>query len=259
MKIDLVMHSVDDNPYYTDFWLMVSKVWKLRFGIDPILLHVTEGGIELSEEFGSVVKIKKIDNIPIHIQAQIARFWYPQFLPDKIWMTSDIDMFPISRTHFISDLEQHDDNVWINLNSQSDYFPVCYNIARGSLFKSVLEMSDNFEEFVDHVKNTLEIDDWNQTTDNNFGMSTHRSENQNNSFVNWGFDESYISKKINSFRDQTNLVLTPARPDNRRIDRTSWGYDDALIDDDFYIDCHSVRPYHMHKETIDRLVGRLLS
>ena len=174
-------------------------------------------------------------------------------------MTSDIDMFPISRTHFISDLEQHDDNVWINLNSQSDYFPVCYNIARGSLFKSVLEMSDNFEEFVDHVKNTLEIDDWNQTTDNNFGMSTHRSENQNNSFVNWGFDESYISKKINSFRDQTNLVLTPARPDNRRIDRTSWGYDDALIDDDFYIDCHSVRPYHMHKETIDRLVGRLLS
>ena len=60
MKIDLVMHSVDDNPYYTDFWLMVSKVWKLRFGIDPILLHVTEGGIELSEEFGSVVKIKKI-------------------------------------------------------------------------------------------------------------------------------------------------------------------------------------------------------
>ena len=42
MKLDLVIHSVDDNPYYTDFWPMVSKVWKLRFGIEPILIHITE-------------------------------------------------------------------------------------------------------------------------------------------------------------------------------------------------------------------------
>ena len=263
MKLDLVIHSVDDNPYYTDFWPMVSKVWKLRFGIDPILIHITDGSVELSEEFGPVVKIKKIDNIPIHIQAQMARFWYPQFLPDSIWMTSDIDMFPISRTHFITDLEQYDDNVWMNLNNQSDYFPVCYNIAKGSLFKSVLEMSEDFEEFLEQVKCDLGIDDWNQTTVDGSDLQTHCPENQNDSFVNWCFDEMYIGKKINSFRDQTDLVLTPSRPDGfpngRRINRTSWVYDEALIDNDFYIDCHSVRPYHIYKEEVDRLVGRLLS
>ena len=90
-------------------------------------------------------------------------------------------------------------------------------------------------------------------------MTTHRSENQNNLFVNWCFDEAYIAKKINSFRDKTNRVLTPPRLDNRRIDRSSWVYDEALIDNDFYIDCHSVRPYHIYKEEVDRLVGRLLS
>ena len=57
-------------------------------------------------------------------------------------------------------------------------------------------------------------------------------------------------------------VEQPMRPDGfhdgRRINRTNWIYDNSKIEDDFYIDCHSLRPYNKHKDRVDELLRCLL-
>ena len=40
MKIDFVIHSSDSNPYYLDFWPLVSRVWKQVFKLEPVLLYI---------------------------------------------------------------------------------------------------------------------------------------------------------------------------------------------------------------------------
>ena len=37
-----VIMSCDDNPYYLDFWPLVSWVWKEKMGIEPVLIHIGE-------------------------------------------------------------------------------------------------------------------------------------------------------------------------------------------------------------------------
>ena len=37
MKIDYVILGSNTNPYYLDFWPIVSKIWKENFNIIPIL------------------------------------------------------------------------------------------------------------------------------------------------------------------------------------------------------------------------------
>ena len=53
MKINKAIMSIDDNPLYADFWPVVSKVWYLRFGIEPVLIYF--GKKELSESYGTVI------------------------------------------------------------------------------------------------------------------------------------------------------------------------------------------------------------
>ena len=240
--------SCDENPYYLDFWPLVSRVWKERIGVDPVLVLV--GDSDVDDTFGEVVKIKPID-AAIHTQAQLARLWHPINEPDTLWITSDIDMFPISRTYWESNLSK-DDFVWKNLNTDTkNYFPICYNIAYGKNFKEVLSIPDAFDDFIDSVSVSFKSD------------VSNKPENwDGNSLENWGLDEVYVSSMVCRWRDMNGGVEQPMRPDGfhdgRRINRTNWIYDNSKIEDDFYIDCHSLRPYNKHKDRVDELLRCLL-
>jgi len=50
MKIQKAIMSVDDNPLYSDFWSLVSMVWKNRFNIDPVLIYF--GSDKMDEKYG---------------------------------------------------------------------------------------------------------------------------------------------------------------------------------------------------------------
>jgi len=64
-----VIMSCDDNPYYLDFWPLVSWVWKEKMGIEPVLVHVGEK--EPSAEHGQVHSMPVDETVPIHTQALI--------------------------------------------------------------------------------------------------------------------------------------------------------------------------------------------
>ena len=242
-----VIMSCDDNPYYLEFWPLVAKVWRERIGYEPVLVHV--GETQVSDEHGQVVSIKPDENYQIHTQAQLARLWYPQFEPDTLWITSDIDMFPISKSYWTESV--NDEYDWCNLNTNlKNYFPICYNIATGKNFKTILDTEESFSDFMEDVTSSF-----NEET-------KHTPENLDGEpMESWGLDEQFISMVVSSYRDSGGKVGQPKRPDGfyngRRLDRVKWNLEIDKVTNDWYIDCHSLRPYDKHREEIDKLLDLL--
>ena len=241
----LVVMSCDDNPYYFDFWKPVSYVWKEIMGITPVLVHF--GDKKPSDEHGIVIPMSIDSEIPVHTQCQLSRLWIPKVFENQYCMTSDIDMFPFSkqywgaiRTNLANTFSTVD---WVNLNSNGDYFPICYNIAKSETYADVLELEDNFYDF---VKKVLKETKDNTTHDVGFG-----------DMERWSIDEEYSSAKIVSRRKDLKIGQ-PERPggfpDGHRIDRVRWTYDTQKIESGYYIDCHSVRPFKQHEKELMEMV-----
>jgi hypothetical protein len=246
MKPTKVAISCNSNPYYLEFWEPVSRVWKHKFGIEPYLFYVGSEKSLPPNEHGTVVAVPVVQGIPEHTQAQWARFHFTQSDPDAVWLTSDIDMFPLSREYFFDLTSRVSEDCFVSLNSDMrDYFPVCYNMARGSVFSEVLGLSSDFSESVKRVyENAKTI-----------------SHIVNGKIMeNWGCDEKYSSAMICDFRSRfPSRVVQILRPGGfhggRRIDRNQWSYDESLVKADWYLDCHSLRPYRDNKQEIERLLG----
>ena len=249
--------SCDDKKYYLDFWNLVSKVWKKKFNIHPVLiLFGDKKELGVSEEYGTVIEFQTKDDVLSHIQAQWARYWFPQTEPDTTWLISDIDMFPISKNYFIDSLIGVRDDAFINLNANQDYFPACYNGGKGSTFKEVLELPDTWEESINEINERSKLINFDHTPENFniFQPETPKMEN-------WGIDESFSIEKIMKFEDKSRIIRVQ-RPGGfcaRRLDRSNWELDDIKVLSEWYNDCHSIRPYNSsHKPEIDRLVDVLL-
>ena len=239
----IITMSCDDNPYYFDFWEPVSYVWKEKMGHTPVLAHFGEK--KPSQKYGIVVSMETNSEVPVHTQCQLSRLWIPKLFSNELCVSSDIDMFPTSKKYWDSINKEllSVEFDWINLNSNGDYFPICYNVAKSETYTEVLELENNLHHF---VKKVLQETKDNTTHDLGFGGLTR-----------WSIDEEYSSAKIVSRRDDLK-VLQPPRPggfpNGHRIDRLNWNYDADKLKNGEYIDCHSIRPFSQHKEEIMKLV-----
>ena len=236
MKINKAFMSVDDNPLYSDFWEPVSKVWKLRFGITPHLIYFGEQ--DLSEEWGTVTKVTPVKGIPIHFQTQWARFWFTSQEEDSVCIVSDIDMFPVSKHHFGDQLSDIDSNKYVHLTGNHRPLPVCYHVAKGSVFKKVLKLDDTFEESCKRIWSTS------LAPDSHMGLER------------WGLDEAYTTQLLEVYTEP-DLVLLPNSV-GPRLDRSAWDYNyEGNLER--YVDAHSLRPYSDHHQTLNHLVTTLIS
>ncbi len=247
MKLDLVIHSSDSNPFYLDFWPLVSRVWKEGFGIEPILLYIDENhDIPIDETYGKVVKMKPVPGVPLYLQCLWVRYWYPSQVPDSVCMISDIDMFPVSKRYFLGQIADIPDTKYVHLNPQHQYLPSCYHIAKGSLFKHVLGLEPTWTESV------LALHNRNLGHDCFDGVNTILKDK-----VQWGSDEEYATQRVRSYPDQSIFAFLPRT--HKRIDRSYWVYAPFDVEADKYADSHSIRPYSQYKREIDALVLTILS
>ena len=247
MKPDIIVHSSDSNPFYLEFWPLVSKVWKLRFNIDPILVFIGDEDVVIDETYGKVIRMKPVPNVPVYLQCQWVRFWIPSQFPEKVCLLSDIDMFPISRSYFIDQLTTIPDTQYVHLNPNHKFIPVCYHVAKGSLFKKVLELDDSWE---------LSIQSLYQK---NMGHDCFIDDPTNlilKDKLQWGADEEYTTNKIREYQDQSIFTFLPRT--HGRLDRSYWHWNPSEIDLDKYADAHSIRPYSNYKANIDSLVEKLI-
>lgn len=249
-----VIHSCDDNPYYLDFWYPMSKLWKTVFNITPVLFHVGNK-TDISDEYGEVHTVAPDESLPIHTQAQLGRLWYPINEPDVLWITNDIDMFPLSKSYWSGIIEEWNEHRpdWSNLNASKsseyheygdNYFPICYNVALGKMFKTVLGIEDSYFDFVKRIVTGASTPEY-----------EHVPENWNGEPMKiWNADEVLIIKRLYEFMNEGGHVWTPEFPNHRRVNRTYWVYNEEAVRHGLYVDAHSVRPYNQHIETIDRLL-----
>jgi hypothetical protein len=234
MKITKAIMSVDDNPLYSDFWSPVSKVWKERFNIEPVLIYF--GDKELDSSCGQVKKVKPVEGFPLYLQTQWARFWYTTLEPETNFIVSDIDMFPISFEYFVKQIEDIGEDKYVHLGPTCRPMAVCYHVAKGKMFKRVLGMAESFSDSLGDLSNS------------------NCSHNSYMGFEKWGIEEAYCTQQIENYKNKDELVMLPRKP-NRRIDRSYWHYNrEVLREKDYYIDCHSVRPYSEYKTQIDEIV-----
>jgi hypothetical protein len=117
-------------------------------------------------------------------------------------------------------------------------------MALGRVFKEVLQMENSFQDDVRKVFST--------TTSNDHTVNGQV-------FQNWSADERYSSAKICEHRNKyPHRVAQFVRPGGyqsaRRIDRTNWQYDTNAVKQEWYLDCHSLRPYTEHRDRIEELL-----
>lgn len=254
MKIEVVIHSSDSNPMYLDFWPLVSKVWNVRFGLRPLLVYIDENhDIPIDTTYGDVLKMKPVPDIPIYLQCQWVRFWITTQFLDKICMTSDIDMFPISKTYFVDALKSIPDDKYVHLNASNVdngaplYLPVCYHVAKGSVFRRVLGLYGSWEESMQMLA-TLPV----KPNEYNASIEYLKDKPQ------WGIEEEYTTHRVSAYPDKSLFVFIKRM--HHRIDRSDWNWSERAINLDLYADSHSIRPYRELENTqrIDALVSYLI-
>jgi hypothetical protein len=245
MKIDIALHSSDSNPFYLDFWPLVSKIWKTKFHVEPLLLYIdNDHTIPIDETYGKVIKLKPVDDIPLYLQCLWIRYWYPSQVPEKVCMISDIDMFPLSRTYFIDQIAKVPDTSYVHLNPNHEFLPSCYHVAKGALFTKILDLEPTWEESIRALHSR------------NLGHDCFTGTNTIlQGKLQWGADEEYATRKVRSYPDQSIFRFIPRT--HGRIDRGNWVYSPAGMQRDHYADSHSIRPYSdpVNKKKIDELIG----
>lgn len=253
MKINYAIHSSDSNNFYLDFWPLVSKVWKLKFNIEPILIYIDKNqNLEIDETYGTVIRMKEIDGIPNYLQNLWVRYWYPVNFLNEVSIISDIDMFPISKEYFIDSIKEIDDDKYVHLNPIINTLPhpeslaSCYHLAKGYKFKEVLDLADTWESSIWELYNSGLGCDHGIHGEHLIGKDR------------WAADERFATRKINEYKTQNDIVLLNRRGGHGgyRIDRLDWVYSDENFND--YIDSHSIRPYEVYKNEIDNLVEKIL-
>lgn len=254
MKIEVVIHSSDSNPMYLDFWPLVSKVWNVRFGLRPLLVYIDENHtIPIDTTYGDVIKMKPIPGIPVYLQCQWVRFWITTQFMDKICITSDIDMFPVSKRYFVEMLKDISDDKYVHLNAltlpngKDMYLPVCYHVAKGSVFCRVLGLDTSWEDSMNMLTNL-------PTKPNPYNLTIDYLKDK----PQWGIEEEYTTRRVDEYPDKSIFVLINRT--HYRIDRGDWKWTKHAIDADAYADSHSIRPYRNPENTqrIDELVSYLI-
>jgi len=246
MKIGYAIVSADANPFYLDFWPIVAQFWASRLGIRPVLCHVADAGESTPHsEFGEVVRLEPVAGVPIPFQAQWARFFQAQKFRKETAIISDIDMLPMSKFYFVGQLANQNENHYVHLNPCMDaygHLPACYHVAKGSLFKDVINTPDSWEESCRFVYQ--------------LGLGPKIRLPHLGDAGHWYLDELFTTKKIQEYPDQSIFRFLPRSggPFDRRIDRSRWSYKLDLLCQGYYFDAHCPRPYPQNRHLIDPLL-----
>jgi len=207
--------SSDNNPLYKDFLPYVEAAWE-RIGLEPFFIEVSE-----KSEF-------YVPDIPIGNQAQIIRVLLPALYPQENFITSDIDMLPMSIDYFSHASKLLKNNEIINLSADAYNqlelrHPICYWLASGETFSKITSVRD-----VKDVKDAMK--DWYSKG------------------YNWDTDEKIFSKLVieKSNKNEVNFVGYQRGWQQgiatRRLDRSNWVINKKALESNFYIDSHMVRP-----------------
>ncbi len=216
MKIDRVILSVDNNPTYTVFWNIVSKIWKEKFNINPTLFfHGTEKDFINNNFNVEGCDYKILNNLPEisdpspNWVVPWSLFWGASLFEDDVCLLSGIDQIPIGN-YFFDQLSKIEDDKFVigfsdayktyskdtlgYFNTKTNIlYPSSHLVGKGKNFKKIFNIEDSFEDELNKVYNSKD----------RYYL--------NNKFYNdsklWGLDECYASEKLSTHENKNEIIM----------------------------------------------------
>lgn len=252
MKIDRVLFCLNNNELYSGFWEINSKIWKEKYNILPTLLYVGTAKElkenKISDKYGEIVILPKHNK---DVCNGSKRQWYITWalfygatkFENDICMTSGIDQIQLSSI-FLEQIDKIPNDRYVvgfsDAYRRNDLFPSSHHVAKGYLFKEKYEILDNWFEEIERVFSK---------------RSLYKKHNIQHDY--WGLDEAFSSEYI--IKNKENVYFN----DNffypmwncRRINRdVGLIYDYRKLEQGWYSELHSPRPYELYRNQIDQIV-----
>tara|TARA_B100000287_G_C20642306_1_gene783933 strand:- start:323 stop:1162 length:840 start_codon:yes stop_codon:yes gene_type:complete len=272
MNIDYICFSCDDSDMYSDFWNPISKFWKTKVGIHPVLLHYGSRD-DLSTEFGDIYRVGVHPEIPSYMVGCWGRFWLASNFDEKVCTIGDIDLILLNFDIFYSEMEKYEDNAYVHLSADSYFkndfskwenrfekFSAAYHTAKGCVFKKALQIEDDFYQEMFRYK-SFDFSSAKCHEQENHGYAVHYEPHlihaSKHMGGNWGQDEYIATEMVRQYKEQGGLVSVghSMQIPEKRLDRSNWNYNEEEVVNGFYNDSHLLRPYKQNKEEIDKLLN----
>jgi len=149
--------------------------------------------------------------------------------PDTYFLTSDIDMLPLSREWFNSQVEGKCVDIKCPDCGPHNY-PICYIGASSMIWREFMGLKSDTEASIEaQIEERLKAD----------------IEVGGDALTEWCYDEVLVSRRITAwsgYSDSFNITIRPGGPPVDRVDRSCWPETLGAIEK--YVDCHSLRPGH---------------
>tara|TARA_R110000824_G_scaffold394652_1_gene594631 strand:+ start:457 stop:1359 length:903 start_codon:yes stop_codon:yes gene_type:complete len=291
MKIDKVIFSTSEE--YSKFWNIQSKIYKEVLDIEPIcILYGEKKNTDMTEEYGKVIERDFDPTLPKVLQITWSKFDFTKSEPDTVWMIGDIDMIPLHKEYFTSNIGSAPEDAYLHLNYSAisvvrrgilDGFmkegpavlrrirhgchdsgadlPAHYHISKGSNFNKVYELDRSFNEQISHIVDS-----------GIYGHGAHcqppwpkpsQDELMNFESFYWLAEENYSSVMLYNACVANTIQFIGYHYDNRvnRIDRSVWSeekndyvYDINLLKQKQIVDLHCHRPFDEQKDQMYRII-----
>ena len=167
MKIEYALMSCTANPRYTEYWPVVAAAW-LKLGITPVCLFIPDNPAhKLPEAPGGIVHtIPPLKGVHISIQGLMLRYWGSYLYPNTTVIISDIDLVPLSKHFFCTQLASYPPNAYVHLKyspGKHDFHKVinipekakqidrmrfvnsAFSVAKGVIIHKLLQFSSDWE------------------------------------------------------------------------------------------------------------------
>jgi len=269
MKINRIIFCLNNNNLYKGFWNVCSKTFKFVYPDATPTLFIKTSKTEfeqlksqnfLSEEYGEVYRIEPVKEVILNDDRDWSTTWLlfygASLFPDDICMTSGIDQLHLSNK-FDKIIKNFTDETYYVAPGEFVYefnkgkfplYPSGLHIAKGSRFKEVLEIDDNFDTEIKKVFSKRNLFEGRLPKDL------------------WALDEAYSSLLIDEKIKQgdNNIKFAPdffwkGYWSPRRLCRSrKIVYDADKLKEGFYTEIHCPRPYEENKEILDKIVSDLL-
>ncbi len=149
MRLDQAIIATNQAPYHVEAACLSAAGWR-RLGVDCVVGFVGEAIPSLLAKHGlRVVRVPPPEGVPTAFAAQVVRLLLPCLFPEAVSVLSDADMVPLSRSYFLSPLEEVPvDRLVVyrpfdripegrRTDLHERQIPICYNAAGGDVWREV--------------------------------------------------------------------------------------------------------------------------
>lgn len=277
MKIDKVIFTSSEK--YSDYWNINSKVYRELLDVEPVcFLFGKKKNTKVREDYGKVVEMSYIPQLPKLLQITWFKFWYTSQEPDTTWMIGDIDQIPLQRNWFIDNIADIPDDYYIHLNSgvlaanrglPSNAWenmggnvqggvdiPGHYHVAKGLTFKTALSLRESYVQDIEYIVNERRyglgiVDPYSSFARDEETFYWCAEENYSSEILFKNLLQGKFKYKGFSYNNYENKI------DRSRINGSNYLYELNKLKSNLYIDIHCMRSYSEQEESLKEILSHI--